>query len=254
MVYNSLTEVPRNLKEGIDWLMAVKGTDAETNLKAMGEAIYNFLVDKPLGLKKLPALENVKKISKEFMGQKELKNHPSVSTLLDRFDQPMNKSKTAVFFKFPWVRHESDYENILKSQGLKPDDMVNEVAHVMDGCEKFLEKIKVPGQYKSVYSGEATWESSCAKNPEACAVVLVGIAPMLYSGLRSLKDATEAATRYGKIPKAEKRLGSLLKAVGYDEPECRPGMSGSDILKALDGVDVDILITLYDIAGFWAFY
>ncbi|GBE60372.1 hypothetical protein, conserved [Babesia ovata] len=180
--------------------MALRGKDAGKNLAAMGDALHKFLADKPVGKMELPALENVKRISKEFLEQKEFRRYPFVQKMLGMFNGTMNKK-----------------------------------------CYKYL-------------SSKATWEASCSKKPEACAAVLAGIAPMLFGGLRTLRRAsTEALASWVNI-NAKERLRDVLKAVGYEEPGCRAGMSGSDIRKALSAVDIRILDTIYDLAGFWAFY
>ncbi|GBE58638.1 hypothetical protein, conserved [Babesia ovata] len=251
MVYDSLTEAPHNLKEGIDWLVALKGTDAERNLKAMSAALHKFLADKPVGKMEVPALEDIKKSTKEFIGQQSVKDLWPASELLGRFSKRMNKS---IHFKFFGTVDESDYKNVVKSRGLKPEDIAANLAKAVDGCEKFLEKIKSADQYKSAYSSEATWEASCAKDPEACAVVLVGIAPMLYTGLRSLRFASHAS-RFNWVPFSKKiNLGSVLEALGYKGAERRANMSGSYVFEALENVKLKMLITLYDLSGFWAFY
>ncbi|GBE62627.1 hypothetical protein, conserved [Babesia ovata] len=250
MVYNSLTEAPHNLKEGIDWLMALKGTDAEKNLAALGDALHKFLVDKPVGKMEVPALEDIKKSTKEFMGQK-VNGYPFAKKLLGRFSKPMDKSIRSNFFG---TADESDYKNVVKTRGVKPEDITKSVSEVVHGCEKFLNGIKPAKQYNSAYSSEATWEASCAKDPEACAVVFVGIAPMLYTGLRSLRFASHAAC-FNWVPFSKKtNLGSVLEALGYKEAERRANMSGSYVFKALENVKFQMLVTLYDLAGFWAFY
>ncbi|GBE58857.1 hypothetical protein, conserved [Babesia ovata] len=252
MVYTSLTEAPHNLKEGIDWLVALKGTDAEANVKGLGAAVYKFLANKPVGFTEVPALEEVKLISKEFLEQPELKDMWYVKDMLGKFNEPMDKDNT--LYRWFGALAESDYENIIKVRGLTADAMVKNVSDVVDGCEKFLENIKAPDQYKSAYSSDATWDASCAEDPKACAVVLVGIAPMLFTGLRSLIDVTGVANRTTPAFRGEKNLGKLLKAVGYKEPECRAGMGNSDIRGAFNGVDRYILDKIYDLSGFWAFY
>ncbi|GBE62438.1 hypothetical protein, conserved [Babesia ovata] len=253
MVYTSLTEAPQNLKEAIDWLIALKGTDAENNMKAFGDAVYKFLADKPVGYTKLPALEKVKVITKEFLEQKELKDMWPASELLGRFNNPMDK-KPNVIVRLLRVVDESDYTNIIQTQGVKAEDVAKDLGNVVAGCEKFLDDIKHPDHYESSYSSKATWTKSCAKNPEDCAAVFVGIAPMLYAGLRSLREAGNPNI-FGRVTSnADKLLGKVLKAVGYKEEECAAGMGGSDIRNALRGVKFQMLVTLYDLAGFWAFY
>ncbi|GBE62430.1 hypothetical protein, conserved [Babesia ovata] len=254
MVYNSLTEAPRNLKEGIDWLIALRGTDADKNLAAVGKAVHKFLADKPVGFTEVPALEKVKSISKEFMEKRELKEQPFVRQLLRRFNKKRNENITLLDRWFESIA-ESDYANVVEARGVTAKTIGEKLSKAVDGCEKFRENVKIPDQYKSTYSSEATWEASCAKDPEACAVVLVGVAPMLYTGLRSLKVASEAETR-GGLPMAlgTSSLGSVLIAVGYEEPQWRVEMTASYIFKALKGVSHQVLTTLYDLSGFWGFY
>ncbi|CDR94609.1 hypothetical protein BBBOND_0109070 [Babesia bigemina] len=253
MVYNSLTDAPRNLKEAIDWLIAVKGDDSQTIMQTLGETLYRILSDKNVGLLFIPEIEKVKRLSKEFMEQQELKGRWFIKELLERFKRPMNKT-VGLELKRLWVRFPSDYENIIKSRDVTPKDLADGVEEIVHDCDTFLKLIKNRELYNSAYSSEATWEASCSKNPEACALVLVGIAPMIWAGIQTLWDATQAAIEEKSKPGAEERFGSVLKALGYKEPECRAGMSGSDVRQALRVMDKDMLVTLYDISGFWAFY
>ncbi|GBE60297.1 hypothetical protein, conserved [Babesia ovata] len=253
MVYNSLTEAPRNVKECIDWLIALKGKDGEKNLKALGDAIHKFLADKPVGFTELPALEKVKLISKEFLEQEGLKGQWSVSKLLGRFNKPMDKSKCTGFFKSQSVMYDSDLKNIIQTEDVDAEEIAGDLAHVVNGCEFFLQNVKVPDQYKSAYSSKATWESSCAQDPEACAVVFVGIAPMLYVGLHSLRR-TSKIPFFWESSQDKERVGEILKVVGFKAPECRDSLAPSDVREALRGVGPHILDFIYDLSGFWAFY
>ncbi|GBE62672.1 hypothetical protein, conserved [Babesia ovata] len=253
MVYNSLTDVPSNLREGIDWLMALKGTDAEKNLGAMGDAIYRLFDGDTVGSKVVATLKKIKRTSKKFLKGQGFKDQWFVKELLQRLDRPLNKRPVVLAETLAFVE-ESDYENVVEARGVRPENIAKCLGKVVDSCEKFVDGIKTSGRYGSSYSSKATWDASCAKDPEACAVVLVGIAPMLYAGLSSLQIASEIAVRKGSNSVAEKRLGDILKAVGYDKLKLNSSVSISDILKAMEAVDVHILTTLYDLAGFWALY
>ncbi|GBE59322.1 hypothetical protein, conserved [Babesia ovata] len=255
MVYNSLTEAPHNLKEGVDWLMALKGKDADKNLAAMGEALYKFLADKPVGKEELPALEKVKSISKGFLEQPALNYIWPANELLRRFNKPLSKKHPGFFPRFFGVIFESDYENVIQTRGLTAKTIAEKLSKAVAGCEKFLDNVKIPDQYASAYSSEATWDASCAEDPEACAVIFVGIAPMLYAGLRSLREASNAQSYcHDSICLTPISLRDVVKAVGYKDPGCRASMTASYILKALKGVKFQNLVTIYDLCGFWAFY
>ncbi|GBE60570.1 hypothetical protein, conserved [Babesia ovata] len=253
MVYNSLTEAPRNLKEGIDWFMALRGTDAEKNYRAMGAALYDFFEDKPVGKMELPALEKIKSISKEFMEQPELKDRSYVKDLLGRYTKPMTR------IWYPIVRShvktvKSNYRNFVKYKRLTPEDMAARVSRVGSSCEGFLKGIKAPDLYKSAYSSEASWEASCAKDPEACAIVLVGIAPMLHTGITSLWDASNPPLFGCGTHKVEEQLRKVLKALGYVESECCTSLSRFNVRQALLNMHHYVLDTIYDFAAYWAFY
>ncbi|GBE61088.1 hypothetical protein, conserved [Babesia ovata] len=253
MVYNSLTDVPRNLKECIDWLMALKGTDAETNLKAMGAALYNFLVYKPVGKMELPALEEVKRISKEFLEQKEFRDQPSVKKVLGTFNNRMNKQYYK-YFRFVVHIDKSDYENVVRTRGTVPEKIAEDLGKVVHGTETFLDDIKNPDKYRSAYCPEATWDASFAKNPEACAVILVGIGPMFYAGSESLLIEFEVLYITGLSHYCFDNIQMMVKALGFKEPECRASPNLVDIDRALTRLDDDELYTVYDLSGFWAFY
>ncbi|CDR98078.1 hypothetical protein BBBOND_0405630 [Babesia bigemina] len=251
MVYTSLTEAPHDLKECIDWLIALRGSDAERHLKAMGAALHKFLVDKPVGKMELPALEEVKLITKEFLERKPIQKQLFVKGLLRIFEEPMNRS--GIVFRL-FYGQESDCCNIVQQNHLEPYAMGLYLGRVVYGCDRFMKHMKIPDQYKSAYSSDATWEASCAEDPEACAVVLVGIAPMLYAGLRSLKYVTRLALQNEANEKARRRLKTVLRAVGYRRSKRRCNITVSFMSRALSEVDKDVLEIIYDIAGFWAFY
>ncbi|CDR97437.1 hypothetical protein BBBOND_0313390 [Babesia bigemina] len=285
MVYNSLTDIPRNLKEGIDWLIALKGTDGEKNLAAMGAAVYNFLapclpervaeevvgdaakgvlnnpVGNPADSKPFLALEHIKLISMGYMWQKELRELWPANVMLKLFIKFIDKKP-------------SELANTIKDN---PETVTEKLGKIVNGCEKFVSDIKHPEQYKSAYGKNATWVKSCSQNPEDCAAVFVGIAPMLYVGLESLRDASqdakkaepsEAGENFRKVLKAvglkdrgssndssdldeaQNRLGEVLQAMGYEQRRIRDSMRGSYVLQSLSVLDHDLLNSLYDISGF----
>ncbi|GBE60316.1 hypothetical protein, conserved [Babesia ovata] len=253
MVFNSLTEAPRNVKECIDWLIALRGTDAEKNLKALGTAVHTFLADKPVGKMQVPALEKIKKISKQFLKKPCLKKLRHVKVILGKFNKSLHKNPDKRF-KRPFHFQPIDNENVIQTKGVTAIDIAENLADVVSGCEKFLRFIKNPDQYRSAYSSEATWEASCSKDPEACAVIFVGIAPMLYAGLLSLRKMSNGGV-WGEPNTMEgKRARELLKTFGYKKAEGRAGMRYSDITDALEDTTTRMLDTMYDLCGFWAFY
>ncbi|GBE60332.1 hypothetical protein, conserved [Babesia ovata] len=253
MVYNSLTEAPHNLKEAIDWLIALKGRDADKNLAAMGAALHKFLADKPVGKMKVPALEDVKVITKKFLEKPELKGMWPASELLGRFNKPMDKDYYMLRKIFTRI-NDSDYKNVVEATDAAAERVKDDVILLVYGCERFLNHMKVPDQYKSAYSPEATWDASCAENPEACAVVLVGIAPMLFTGILSLWDASNPPIFKCRASGVAERLRKVLKAVGYVEPESRNSLGYYKVRKALSNVGYGIWDIVYYFAGFWAFY
>ncbi|CDR94917.1 hypothetical protein BBBOND_0200740 [Babesia bigemina] len=253
MVYNSLTKAPRNLKEGIDWLIALRGTEADDNLTALAEAIHNFLVDKPVGKMKVPALEKVKRISKTFLRNPDLGNLWPINEIEARFEAPLSKHP-CIIAKLLGLVDYSDYNNAVQGKRLTAKTIAERLGNAVNGCEKFLENVKIPEQYKSAYSSKATWAKSCSKKPEACAVLFVGIAPMLYAGLRSLRKASYTATRRNAPFTAHDNMGKILKALGYVEPDCFTDMNASNVSLALKGLNARAYTILYDLAGFWAFY
>ncbi|GBE61750.1 hypothetical protein, conserved [Babesia ovata] len=252
MVYKSLTDAPRNIKECMDWLIALRGKDGEKNLKAFGEAIYKFLAYKPVGKMEVPALEDVKRISKQFMEQKELKDLLPIDWVLRKFSDRIDK--TSIFYRYFGAVTKSECDNVIQTKGITADDIAKDLVKVVDSCDKFLKHMKIPDQYKSAYSSKATWAKSCALDPESCAVVLVGIAPMLYAGLSAFFSAWRYA--FFRCPPfiAYNRMREMLKALGFVEPECRASPRTSDVYSALSRLKDHELYTVYDLSGFWAFY
>ncbi|CDR96358.1 hypothetical protein BBBOND_0302620 [Babesia bigemina] len=252
MVYTSLTEAPHNLKEGIDWLMALKGSCGESTLKAMAGAIHHLFSKHSDGYKQLPALEKMKSISREFLEKPELRDNLFVKQLLSRFYTPASTANTG--FKHLLARYSEEYARVVGVKGARPEYIEESLRNVMDGFGKLLNDIKNPDKYKSAYSAEATWEASCAKDPEACAVVLVGMAPMLYAGMQSLSNAVFSKSGWWSTTVEYKAAGDVLRPLGYEESECRAGMNGSYIYETFKGLDADLFHKTYDLAGFDIFY
>ncbi|CDR95660.1 hypothetical protein BBBOND_0208140 [Babesia bigemina] len=253
MVYQSLTDVPQNLKEGIDWLIALKGDDPQHFLQAMGTALHELLSSYPAGLTRLPALEKIKPTTKKFLQQKELQDQPFVEILLERFHKPLKRDFTTVPMCDGHIV-ESTNTNVVVARRVTPRSIAKSIGEVVDVAEKFLEGIKETDGYVSVYGEDATWIDSCLEDPEACAVVFVGIAPMLYAGLRTLRKVSAAAVKQGPDSDAAKHLGPIIKALGFDDGVCRDDLSAPAIRNALRGINPRILTIIYDIAGFLAFY
>ncbi|CDR94915.1 hypothetical protein BBBOND_0200720 [Babesia bigemina] len=253
MVYNSLTDAPRNLKEGIDWLLALKGTDAENNLAAMGAALYDFLVDKPVGYTEVPALEKVKLVSKEFLKQPELKKQLSVGHMLAKFNKPINKKATFLQKLFGGV-DKCNYMNVVKETPLSAQTIAQKLGTAINGFEKFLEKITTADKYESAYGSEATWEASCSKKPEDCAAVFVGIAPMIWAGIRSLENACfDDDYSWPGLRNKKNVSAKVLSALGFKDSECLHNTSAVYVASAVAIVWKELL-TFYDLSGFWAFY
>ncbi|CDR96177.1 Probable serine/threonine-protein kinase kinX [Babesia bigemina] len=250
MVFNSLTELPRNFREGIDWLVALKGSDAEKNLAAISDAVLNFLRDNSVCYDDIPAFQKLKLITKEFLEQEGLKDRRAVKMILDRFNTPTHK-KRDFFSTFSHPIDEDDDDNGIKTWGITAENIVERIAKSVKGCDKFLAEVKIPGKYMSAYSSGATWSNSCTQKPADCAAVFVGITPMLYAGLMSLWDATDADDFRLFPSKAKKNLGDLLNALRYAKPECSSSLSRSDVVNALSGIGIEELDTLMELADFW---
>ncbi|CDR94452.1 hypothetical protein BBBOND_0107500 [Babesia bigemina] len=251
MVYYSLTEVPRDLREGIDWLLAVKGTDGH-GLKELIAAVYRFLYRQPVGLIRLTPIEDIKRIFKKFLEQRALKDKAFAGAMLKRLKTPMEKNPNATLKVLKGIK-DSDHMT-LKTRGVTYDSMANDFNTLVDSLEKFLDDIKNPDQYRSYYSSEATWSDSCSERPEDCAMIFVGIAPILYVGMQAMFDASSNGVVGLKMFRAKDHLERVLFALGYVEPEIRANMSSADLRSALGVMNKAVMNTIYDLAGFWAFY
>ncbi|GBE61638.1 hypothetical protein, conserved [Babesia ovata] len=249
MAYNSLTEAPHDLKEGIDWLMALKGADAGKNLAAMGVAVHDLLADGPVASGVLPALESVRRISKEFVEQPELKDMWPTNELVEMFNRSINRKLGNNSTLLRGI-DDNDKKDI-EARDFIAETIANDLGDVLQTTEKFLGDIKDPAHYMPAYSSEATWDASCAKDPEACAVVLVGIAPMLYAGVFTLWTVINGDFFIDETPVGVEDLGNVMKALGFVEPEYRTSQSRRNLLHALRGMHKTLLATMYDLSGFW---
>ncbi|CDR96787.1 hypothetical protein BBBOND_0306910 [Babesia bigemina] len=252
MLYNSLTDIPRNLKEGIDWLMAVKGSCDENNWKAMVGAVHHLFSKHSARYQQLPALEKIKSVAKEFLQKPGLRDNVVAKEVLELFDTLDSAAKTGE--KASPYKYYDENGHAIRVKGAKPEYIEQTLRKVVDGCEKFLEDIKRPETYRSAYSSEATWEASCSEKPEDCAVVLVGIAPMLYAGLQSLSDVAEQDNGWFISVTTYKNPGEVLIPLGYYSSECRADLNGAEIFRIFNSLDEDLFHKTYALAGFDTFY
>ncbi|GBE62128.1 hypothetical protein, conserved [Babesia ovata] len=250
-VYTSLTEPPRNVRQCMDWLIALKGKDGTKNIKALGEVVYGFLADKPVGYTRVPALEEIKEIVKQFLKQKHIRGEPSIREMLSKYETLRSLGDPCIDCFFYIEEH---YENIIQTKRITAIYIAESLTDLVKGCENFLEGIKNPDQYISAYSPDATWDVKCAKDLEAYAIIFVGIAPMLYAGLLSVMIECWNARWGCPTLIRSKRLLQILNDLGYVEPECRSKITPAVIDRALSRLDYHELGTLYNLSGFWAFY
>ncbi|CDR96671.1 hypothetical protein BBBOND_0305750 [Babesia bigemina] len=253
MVYSSLKGIPRDFREGVDWILALKGSHPDVTLGMLADAVHRLLVRHPVGYTEIPALEKVKSVAQKFFEQKSFKHDPFAEMLLKRYNarmpkDPMGLAKSLKFYL------ESDYRNVIAAHDVRPQRIAGRLRRVADACERFLNDIKSADSYRSTYTSRATWDVSCAKDPETCAAIFVGIAPMLFTGLLYLMEADEYASRVERNYEVEKQLEDLLRSLGYGKPECKDRIDGPLFTVAVRDINDTILDTLYDLAGFWAFY
>ncbi|CDR95703.1 hypothetical protein BBBOND_0208570 [Babesia bigemina] len=246
MPFDSLTMVPRDLKEAIDWLLATKVNEDSRTWWSMGLGLTRMYERQPAAVKMLPALEVIKQITKDFLERKEIRNQKFVRSVLDRINKPSSNTTGN--------DPQSLKVHVGSARGVGPRTLARSACKALYVCDMFLDDIKDHEKYRSAYASDVTWEESCDEYPEACAVVLVGIAPILYVGLRSLKEAAKAAVEAGPGSKEEIHLAKVMKAVGYTVPQCRSDLTSLDIRKALRGLDVPMLAVIYDFSGFWGLY
>ncbi|CDR93709.1 hypothetical protein BBBOND_0100380 [Babesia bigemina] len=251
VVYQSLVHIPRNFKEAVDWLIAVRGDDAEGNLAALGAALYDLYVHMSGRSIEWSALDKVIRVSREFLEQEKLKKRLFVNMILFLLDERLRVTPNILTTT---VVSEDDTENekYLQKKGLTADTIAEKLCCVVDACAEFLGRIKNRSHYKSAYSPQATWDASFSAHPESGAVMFVGMAPMLVASISSLNAAVFAAKL--RLPPfiAYKSMQELIQALGYVEPECRAGMTASCVGRALSGFDVETITFLYQLAGFWA--
>ncbi|CDR94347.1 hypothetical protein BBBOND_0106560 [Babesia bigemina] len=145
VVYNSLIYVPRNFKEAIDWLIAVRGDDAEGNLAALGAAIYDLYVHMSGRSTEWSNLDKAIRFSIDFLEQEKLKKHLYVKMILFLLDERLRVTP-----------------NILTTTVVSEDDTKNE------------------NHYKSAYSPQATWDPLFSAHPKTSALMLELIQALGY--------------------------------------------------------------------------
>ncbi|CDR95001.1 hypothetical protein BBBOND_0201580 [Babesia bigemina] len=252
VVYNSLAHVPRNFKECIDWLMAVRGDDGMKNLKVLEAALYDFYAHMSGRFTEVSDLDKVIRVSREFLEQEKLKKRRSVKRILIKLNDRLRKTPDQLAKRIGSA-HDTKNEKYLQKKGLTADTIAENLCYVVDACAKFLGRIKNRSHYKSAYSPQATWDASFSAHPETGVVIFVGIAPMLCASISSLNAAVFAAMLRFPPFIAYKRMQEMIEALGYVEPQRRAGMTASYVGDALDGFE-ETIDFIFDLAGFWAFY
>ncbi|CDR94509.1 hypothetical protein BBBOND_0108070 [Babesia bigemina] len=253
VVYNSLIYVPRNFKEAVDWLIAVRGDDGMKHLKALGAALYDFYAHMSGRFTEVSDLDKVIRVSREFLEQEKLKKRRSVKRILIKLNDRLRKTPDQLA-KDIGSADDTEKEKYLQTKGLTADTIAEKLCCVVDACAEFLGRIKNRSHYKSAYSPQATSDASFSAHPETGVVIFVGIAPMLCASILALEMASFRAVL--RLPPfiAYKRMQELIQALGYVEPECRAGMTASYVVDALGDFESETTDFIYRLAGFWAFY
>ncbi|CDR97669.1 hypothetical protein BBBOND_0401610 [Babesia bigemina] len=252
VVYNSLMYVPRNFKEAVDWLIAVRGDDAERNLATLGAAIYDLYVHMSGRSTEWSNLDKAIRFSIDFLEQEKLKKHLYVKMILAILSYRVNITPN-VLTNIIVSAYDTENQRFLHKNGLTADTIAEKLCYVVDACAEFLGRIKNRSHYNSAYSPQATWDALFSAHPETGAVIFVGIAPMLVAGLLSLRSASLAGKLKSSPLIASKRMQELIQALGYVEPQLCAGMTASYVGRALGGFTYETINFIFDLAGFWTF-
>ncbi|GIX64515.1 variant erythrocyte surface antigen-1 family protein [Babesia caballi] len=179
----SLTQPPQNLKEAIDWVLRVCGRDGVKNddnaIKGLAEELRNLL-DKDAGTFAIrvngffgtarSGLQSADRSTarEAFILKSYLNNITSYGRTLN--DTELDYLKTAL---------EKDFE----SPGGQSGGPISQLA---EGLKKFVGQNSGIGCQDYVYfynSDNARWSSLTPSQREDCALILLGIMPVLYFGL-----------------------------------------------------------------------
>ncbi|GIX62995.1 variant erythrocyte surface antigen-1 family protein [Babesia caballi] len=179
----SLTEPPKNLKEAIDWVIQIKKDDVINDIaKALQEllkedgsevamnVLKNYRHVSESVIKGLDAanenLENIKKFNFTYTALNKLSQglKPFVT------GSQANISANAVDNVGAWVSKVQ--ENSLK----------NIIPTLATGLETFKKGI-LQNSNDSTYKSDAEWSSLTPNDKRDCAVILLGIMPVVYIGL-----------------------------------------------------------------------
>ncbi|GIX61893.1 uncharacterized protein BcabD6B2_13280 [Babesia caballi] len=99
---------------------------------------------------------------------------------------------------------------------LTSSEITKAVKNSVDSISGLLKKIRKTSTYESAYGKDATWEKCCAPEPNRCAEVMIGIAPLFYATLHQLRYVSLFTNGSVKIADESKKVGAFLKNAGFD--------------------------------------
>ncbi|GIX65038.1 uncharacterized protein BcabD6B2_44730 [Babesia caballi] len=252
MGYPTLTVVPSNLKEAIDWLDAVKNNGDPADIISLGAAVHDLLYRYPSEPGKLAFVEEVKAIVKKFFEKPELVELEPIHSVLQRYYNSHCDDQGGWSYFF-WSSKPNEPTNVVVDQCLTTDDVTEVIDSLACRIEDFTSRLKPSGNDVSAYDSTANWADSCDADERLCAEIFVGIAPLYYAGLRALAAICKTAHHVaGPIGVEGNKLGALLSHMGFTVSSSDTDTRGEDICKSL-ALPKETLNDVYDLAGFYAF-
>ncbi|ORM41114.1 uncharacterized protein BXIN_0446 [Babesia sp. Xinjiang] len=234
MVHASLLEYPTNYKEAIDWLVAIRTSGG---IKELGAAVVNLFAEQSYDDEFMALIKEIRLKVKRYLRQSGFSDQPAVRIILkllpDESEYPIEvgspptitEIEEAIECQHPSHKEEKGVPIADKSESHKPKpilprnisdaDVIKAISDSADQYDKLLRKLWKSKTYEHSYDVTATWEQSCAPEPQTCAKIFVGIAPMLAAGTCALRHIALFASENDLIADSTKKVGSFLKAAGF---------------------------------------
>ncbi|GBE60774.1 hypothetical protein, conserved [Babesia ovata] len=231
-VHFSLLEAPSNLKESLDWIVAVRRCSA---IPMLEKATYTLLLH---GTPVLPETASMKEgdMSTNVCSEDTKTNCQDIDA----------ESKTIT-----GSTHVADYDVLIKptlwienlvmklyfmdvsAREVKRSDLYRCLAQVSTRIQLTLLNLTKESTYVESYDKTATWRNSCAGNPYKCAEVFVSLLIRVYNNLNLIKrECKRWLNLDSKLNGAGSRaVGDLFASMGYNVKDFIPRGTCRDILK-----------------------
>ncbi|GBE59378.1 hypothetical protein, conserved [Babesia ovata] len=237
-VYCSLLEAPSNLKESLDWMVAVRRCSA---IPMLAKTMYIVLLH---GTQILPELTNIREggAPTNVRSEDATSNYQDIAAGHKTITKGAHRSGRDVITKpTSWI------DNLLiklhlmdaSEKEVKVNELYRHLAKASTRIQLILLNLTTDSTYVESYDRDVTWENSCAENPLKCAEIFVSFLIPVCDDLHMIQS--ECNKRHNLDSKlngtGQRSVGKMLASMGYNVRDFIPEGTCRDFLEYYEALE-----------------